>query len=464
MSAPDENVLRHLPSVDALLRSDDVAELIAVYGRDTVIGWIRNALDRLRAECTDESSQFDRNQWTQLAIERIRQLRDDEELLTLEPVINATGVVLHTNLGRAPLADRAIAAMQNAARNTNVEIDLATGDRRYRGHQLDHLWRELTGAEASLVVNNCAAATLLALQALAVGREVVVSRGQLIEIGGSYRLPDVFKMSGAILREVGTTNRTRLADYDNAIGDNTAALLRVHPSNFRVLGFTESVDIAELVNLAKRRSLLAIDDVGSGCLTDLQPFGLPKEPLVQDSIRAGVDVVVFSGDKLLGGPQCGVLLGKSAVIERVRKSPVARALRIDKLTLAALQATLEIHRHGNALEEIPTLAMLTAEFDVLRRRAEQLADLIRPKLGAAKLEVVESKSAVGGGSLPLAELPTFCLQLAVPGLSADQLAKRLRINRPHVVPRIESAAVCFDLRTICLAEHQSLATAIGNVI
>lgn len=455
LRSPDE-FLRCLPSVDAVLRETTVAALSGEFGREMVVDWVRRVLSDLREQRPTGSSDA-----PSLVLERIRRKADESRLLRLRPVINATGIVLHTNLGRAPLADAAIQAIVEASRNTNVEIDLANGKRSNRGRQVEELWRTLTGAEASFVVNNCAAATLLTLQAVAPAKEVVVSRGQLIEIGGSYRLPDVFRMSGAILREVGTTNRTRLSDYESAITENTTALLRVHPSNFRVVGFTESVGIQELTGLAHKRGLVAIDDVGSGALVDLTPFGLLDEPTVAESVRDGADLVLFSGDKLLGGPQCGVILGKAELVERLKKSPLARALRVDKLTLAALHATLSIYTRGKAFEEIPVLRMLTRPVEVIKTDAEQLAS----RLGSTVSATVESsQSYTGGGSLPTQSLPSHVVALRPTSINADELAKRLRIGTPSIVPRVERDAVLIDLRTVLEDQKSVLAEGINAAV
>jgi L-seryl-tRNA(Ser) seleniumtransferase len=447
--APDDPRPRP-PSVDALLRDPDSLQLIEEFGRPAVVGWIRDAVADVRASREPEADPRDE------VARRIASRAEETRLLHLRPVINATGIVLHTNLGRAPLADAAIQAIADASRNTNVEMDLGDGMRSQRGRQIEALFQTLTGAEACLVVNNCAAATLLTLQALAAGREVVVSRGQLIEIGGSYRLPDVFRVSGAILREVGTTNRTRITDYESAITDNTAALLRVHPSNFRVVGFGESVEIAAVVELARRRNLVAIDDVGSGALVDLAQFRL-AEPTIEESVKAGADLVLFSGDKLLGGPQCGVILGKKTLVERLQKSPLARALRVDKLTLAALQATLTIYARGKPLEEIPVLRMLTRTAESIKGEAEELAVKLPPHLQA---KVESSESHTGGGSLPMTPLPTFVISLQPKAMSMAEFARRLRVGSPSVVARIEHDAVMIDMRTVLEDQKEALIEAI----
>jgi L-seryl-tRNA(Ser) seleniumtransferase len=389
-----------------------------------------------------------------LVVQRVGATANVAAAQRMRKVINATGIVIHTNIGRAPLARAAIEAMAAAAACTNLEVDLSTGQRGRRGASVEMLCQQVTGGEAALVVNNCAAATLLTLETLAAGREVIISRGQLIEIGGSFRLPDVFRQAGVVLREVGTTNRTRLADYAAAIGPETAALLRVHPSNYRISGFSESVPIAELVKLGQSRQLPVIDDVGSGCLYDLARFGLPDEPIVGESLRAGADLVLFSGDKLLGGPQCGIVVGRSELVARLRSNPLARALRVDKLTLAALQATLEIHRAGRAFEENPVLRQLTLDAAEIRRRAEQLIERLRSRSSPNAFSIVEVSSASGGGALPEQSLPSWAI--AVNATSADDLAKQLRWGDPAVFGRVQDDRVLLDLRTVFPEDENTL--------
>jgi L-seryl-tRNA(Ser) seleniumtransferase len=341
------------------------------------------------------------------------------------------------------------------ATGTNLEVDLETGQRGRRGATVERLLQQLTGAEAALVVNNCAAATLLTLQTLAAGRNVVISRGQLIEIGGAFRLPDVFRQAGVKLVEVGTTNRTRLSDYASAIDDQTAALLRVHPSNYRISGFCESVAIGELAALGKERNLPAIDDVGSGCLYDLTRYGLPDEPIVSDSLRAGADLVLFSGDKLLGGPQCGIIAGHAEHVDRLRSNPLTRALRVDKLTFTALQATLEIHRAGRAFDDIPALQQLAITTDELRPRADSLLGRLTARSTTTDLFGLKTvASAAGGGSLPDQTLPSVAISITSP--NPTQLAARLRLGSPAVLPRIMDGEVLIDLRTVLADDDDEL--------
>lgn len=368
-------------------------------------------------------------------------------------VINATGVVVHTNLGRSLLAPEAIAAAAEAcARYSNLEFDLATGERGSRYSHVVDILRRLTGAEAALVVNNNAAAVLLTLETLAKGREVVVSRGQLVEIGGSFRIPEVMAKSGALLREVGATNRTHPRDYENAITENTAALLKVHTSNYRVIGFTKEVTLAELVAIGRPHGLPVIEDLGSGNLTDFTPYGLPSEPTVQQAVADGADIVTFSGDKVLGGPQAGIIVGKATLIEAIRKNPLNRAVRIDKMTLAALEATLRLYRDPEkARTRIPTLAMLTTSPEALAQKARRLAGILKKQLvGRYAIRVIPGASRVGGGAFPERDLPTTLVALtpAPEAPSAETLRQRLLAADPPMVGRIENDAFLLDPRTL----------------
>jgi L-seryl-tRNA(Ser) seleniumtransferase len=366
---------------------------------------------------------------------------------SLRPVINATGVVLHTNLGRAPLADAAVEALkQVAGRYSNLEYDLEGGERGKRDAHTDRLVANLVGAEAALVVNNNAAAVFLALNALADGGEVVVSRGELIEIGGSFRIPDICAKSGATLHEVGTTNRTRLADYASAVNERTRVLLRVHPSNFRMIGFTERPELAELAELAHRHNLLLMEDLGSGCLVDLAGQGLRDEPPVGESLKAGVDVVTFSGDKLLGGPQAGILAGRRDPLQRVRKNPLFRALRVDKLTIAALEATARLYLRQD-FDAIPALRMIRTPVEAIDARARRLAARLAT-LPDVRVELANGESVAGGGSTPGQSLPTTLVSLDPAHYSAEEMARRLHRNQPPVIARVEHDRLLLDLRTV----------------
>jgi L-seryl-tRNA(Ser) seleniumtransferase len=382
-------------------------------------------------------------------------------------VVNATGVIIHTNLGRSPLAAAAQEQLlQVAAHYSNLEYDLARGERGSRQEHLEGLLQELTGAQAALVVNNNAAAVLLALNTLARSREVIISRGQLVEIGGSFRLPEIMTVSGALLREVGTTNKTYLHDYERAITSETAVLLRVHPSNFRILGFTREVSLPELVALGRSYDLPVLEDLGSGCLLDLSRYGLEKEPTVQETLAAGADLVLFSGDKLLGGPQAGLALGSREVVARLRQNPLTRALRPDKLTLAALEATLRLYlEEPQAVAALPTLKMLTRPVAALARQARALARVMRRRWGPRlKVEVRPSEARVGGGALPQASLPSRALALELPPLAPHQLESRLRQAQPPVIARVEQGSLLLDLRTILPEDQSALLAALEGVL
>lgn len=474
MAETTQHRLQQLPSVNAILEHSAVRQMIAEQGREVVLGWVRDELDETRKRLRAGEIDGDRTALLDELVDRLGERAQHTEWTRLGHVVNATGVILHTGLGRAPLSQAAKNALADLAGAGNVEIDLQSGERRYRGHQLQPTWQALTGCEDSLVVNNNAAATLLTLQALCAGREVIISRGQLIEIGGSFRLPDIFELSGAKLREVGTTNRTRLSDYARAIGPETAAIMHVHPSNYRVIGFSQAVEIAHLVRLAHEHNLVAIDDIGSGSLIDVTRFALPPEPTFQDSIRDGAEVVLGSGDKLLGGPQAGIILGKQEFIQRIRKHPLARAVRVGKLTLAALSATLDSYLRGEAEREIPTVALLAASQDSLRQRAEAIKETVGQsdnrtigggedsviQAGPLRVEVRDDTAPVGGGSLPGAELPTAVLSLTHAELSPDELARKLRLGNIRLFCRIQQDAVIVDLRSVLPEEDSKISLAL----
>jgi L-seryl-tRNA(Ser) seleniumtransferase len=443
--------LRALPSVDEVLRELDGQETLP---RPRLVEAVRAVLEESRRAVLAAASaeELERIPVAAPALRgRIETRLEAVAAWHLDRVINATGVVLHTNLGRALLGGAALARLALiACHYSNLELDVRTKERGSRYSHVDGLLCRLTGAEASLVVNNNAAAVLLALESLARGREVVVSRGELIEIGGAFRVPDIMARSGARLVEVGTTNRTRLADYAAAIGPETALLLKVHPSNYRVVGFTESVTTRELAELGRTRGVPVMEDLGSGSFLDLRPYGLPHEPTAPETVAAGVDLVTFSGDKLLGGPQAGIVVGRKALVERLGKNPMNRALRIDKLTLAALEATLRAYEEpARALETIPTLRMLTEPEAAVRRRAQRclrgLPGAVRERLGA---RVVADRAQVGGGALPTVELPTAALALGSAGHPAEVLDARLRDGRPPIIGRIADDRLLLDCRTI----------------
>jgi L-seryl-tRNA(Ser) seleniumtransferase len=458
------NVLRNLPSVNDLLESPPLRRLRDTLSHGVVVGGVRSFLDNVRRDVQSAAHDVRLPDVGDLA-ERIAQWILRQEDSPLRPAVNATGVLLHTGLGRAPLADAAVDAIAAVAGGyATVEVDPASGERSQRTVAVQRLLQQLTGAEAALVVNNNAGATLLALAALAGGREVIVSRGQLIEIGGSYRLPDVMTASGCCLREVGTTNKTRVGDYQAAITDQTAALLRVHTSNYVIQGFAEQPSLAELVELARARSLPLIDDIGSGALIDFAEFGLTGEPIAMESIRAGADVVLFSGDKLVGGPQCGIVIGRKAHVERMQKHPLARALRVDKITLAALAATLRLYRDPEkARLEIPLLSLLATSVENLRNRAERLAPQMAAASAIADAEVLADHTFLGGGSVPTQQIPTVCIALTPAGRSVDDLHTALRTGRPCVFGRIQKDRLLLDLRSVLPSQDRMLVEAVEHV-
>ncbi|MBU4355073.1 MAG: L-seryl-tRNA(Sec) selenium transferase [Proteobacteria bacterium] len=462
------SLLRQLPQVDDLLRHPELAPAIGPLPRLLAAAVVRRVLATARQTINAEPPEGLPPRLDEPAL--LQDLR--EALLAaakprLRRVVNATGVVIHTNLGRSPLGEAALAQIQEvAAHYSTLEYDLARGARGSRHDHLEGVVQELTGAGGVLVVNNNAAAVLLALNTLAAGKEVVISRGQLVEIGGSFRLPEIMAASGAILREVGTTNKTYLKDFEKAITSETAVLLKVHPSNFRILGFTHEVTLAEMVDLGRRYGLKVVEDLGSGCLVDLSRYGLEREPTVQETLKAGADLVLFSGDKLLGGPQAGLVLGNKEVVGALRNNPMTRALRPDKMTLAALEATLRLYlEEPRALAEIPTLRMLTRPVAELDRAARALARRVRRRFGASlKVEVVESEGRAGGGALPQASLPSRALTLAVASLAPQELEARLRQAGTPVIGRVEHGVVWLDVRTLLPGDQAAIMAALEEVL
>ena len=436
------NPFRNLPAVNSVLNHPHVREQLEDVPRPQITALIRYVLSEMRDRLREAPGAGPEQALDAAAGQTVRMV-SRLKLRRLSSVINATGIVLHTNLGRAPLSDSSIARIVRTARATNVEIDLESGQRSRRGAHAEELLKELTGASGSLIVNNCAAATMLALQGIAAGKEVIISRGQLVEIGGGFRLPEVFEAAGVTLREIGTSNRTQVEDYARAISDRTGAILRVHRSNFRISGFVTEPSTAELAELARQSGLPLIDDLGSGCLTSLTPLEL-HEPDVASSLKSRADLVLFSGDKLLGGPQSGILIGDQDCIEQLRRHPVARTVRVCKLTLAALEATLENHLDGNALRTIPVLSMLSMPADEVRERCtailRELSDI------GLDLSVVQCKSEVGGGSLADQSISSFAVRIGVS--HPDKLVHLLRTGHARILGRIEEGAVLLDLRTV----------------
>jgi L-seryl-tRNA(Ser) seleniumtransferase len=458
-SADQTALLRNLPSVDELLMRPRVAALAGTIERGYAVATVREVLAQVRREII---SGHGAGGVTAEALEARVVAKVEEELApSLRTVINASGVILHTNLGRAPLTPAAIEEMRQAATQySNLEYDLSAGARGKRDVHLSRLIERMTSAEAAIVVNNCAAAVLVTLAALARGGEVIVSRGELIEIGDGFRIPEIMEQSGAVLREVGTTNRTRVADYENAINEKTRALLRVHPSNFTVTGFTEKPEVAELVALGERRAVPVIEDLGSGCLVDLSDFGI-KEPTARESIEAGFSLVLFSGDKLLGGPQGGIIAGRKELVVKVRRHPLFRALRVDKLTIAAMEATLRAYLRA-AWKEIPSQAMIRATVGEIAERAKKFGALVQ--VGAnAKIEMADGHSLIGGGSTPAQSLATKVLRVSSKVYSAAELETRLRSGEGGGVPviaRIEEDHLLIDLRTVFPEQEPAMAAAL----
>jgi L-seryl-tRNA(Ser) seleniumtransferase len=441
--------LRDLPSIDTLLRACE--DLQAQYGHALTVNALRRVVDGARQTALDGGVIPAET----ILVAETAALLARESRPTLRPVINATGVIIHTNLGRAPLSDEALDAMRAVGGGySTLEYDLEPGQRGKRDRHIERILTAVTGAEAGMVVNNNASGVLLALTALAQGREAIVSRGQLVEIGGSFRVPDVMQQSGAVMVEVGTTNRTHRHDYECAITENTAAIVRAHASNFKVIGFTESVPLRDLADLAHARGLILLDDIGSGTLIDTTQFGLAYEPMVQDSLGDGADLVMFSGDKLLGGPQAGIIVGRADLIEILKRHPLARAIRADKLCLSALAATLDHYRKGEALDKIPVWRLISLSLDTIRARAESWA-------AAAGGDVVESESTVGGGSLPGETLPTWALSPRVDQPNAA--AARLRQHDPPVIARVAQDRLLLDPRTVLPGQENDVIAALKEL-
>jgi L-seryl-tRNA(Ser) seleniumtransferase len=459
-SADQTALLRRLPSVDDLLLRPRLLTLCRTVERGYAVETVREVLAEVRREISSGEVADGGAIVAEELERRIVGAVEMELAPSLRPVINASGVILHTNLGRAPLTPAAVAELERSATQySNLEYDLSRGARGKRDVHLSRLIQRSTGAEAAIVVNNCAAAVLVTLAALARGGEVIVSRGELIEIGDGFRIPEIMEQSGAVLREVGTTNRTRIADYENAIGERTGVLLRVHPSNFTVSGFTEKPDVAELIALGKRRGLAVVEDLGSGCLVDLSAAGI-HEPTARESVEAGFSLVLFSGDKLLGGPQAGIIAGKKELVAKVRRHPLFRALRVDKLTIAALEATLRAYLRAD-WEKIPTLRMIHFTFEEIEKRATTFAGALRRQVDPCinQIETADGLSLVGGGSTPAQSLPTKLLRLGSTRYSAADLEARLR-KAPAGIPviaRIEGDRLLVDLRTVFPEQEGALA-------
>ncbi len=463
--------LRQIPSLDALLRRPEGESLTAKYGRDAVVKSGRAVLEEVREEIVAagarDAAGGSADPSADAILGRIRERLEQRFAPSLTAAVNATGVIMHSGLGRAVLSEEAVEALRTTGRGySTLALDPDTGRRVSRDRHIEGLLRELTGAEAATTANNNAAATVLILNTLARGREVIVSRGQLVEIGGSFRMPDVMTTSGAVLREVGTTNKTHLRDYEAALGPETGAILRVHHSNYKIVGFAEEPGIEELAALGRKHGVPVVDDLGSGALVDLAGYGLPTEPMVAASVAAGADVVCFSGDKLIGGPQSGIIVGRAEQVQKIRKNPLARAFRCGKLTLAALEATLKIFLDPEKLPaRHPVYRMLAWSPEDLARRAKKLAAALGKALPAGvRVSVEDGRSQVGSGAVPAETIPTKVLAVSSPGLAADEFARRLRRHVPPVYARIAQDAVLFDLRTIQPDEDAAVGRAIAEIL
>ncbi len=460
-----QRLLASLPSVDEILKSEKGLKWQETFPRRYVLRAIREIIEEKRqAILRDELKEISQEAMLPEIQRRIERLSS----FSLKPVINATGVVIHTNLGRSVLSEEIMENVRKVACGySNLEYDLEKGVRGKRYSHIQRLLNEITGAESSLIVNNNAAAVFVCLSALAKGKEVIVSRGELVEIGGSFRVPDVMSSSGAILREVGTTNKTHLHDYENAINENTAMLLKVHQSNFRTIGFTKQVLVDELVALGKRHNIPVMFDLGSGCLIDLRPYGIHIEPTVQEIVKSGCDVVTFSGDKLLGGPQGGVIVGRSELIEKIARNPLMRAVRIDKLTLSAFESVLMSYLdEERAKKDVPTLRMLLQDINEIKKRAKRIANRLRKEIKGdiADIEVMADSSQSGGGALPEIELMTFVVAIKPKRLSVNRLEERLRFQNPPIIARIKEDALIIDARTVSDSDVEVLAKGVSGTL
>ncbi len=467
MNNKHQSLLRELPAVDRLMRESSLVELQQRFPRAVILQAVQEVISTYRNKITlAEENGIDELPGLSLSVlaREAAQLAEEYAGLNLRALINATGVIIHTNLGRAPLAPSAVKALSAIARNyNNLELSLKSGRRGSRQEHLEELICTLSGGEAAVVVNNNAAAVFLALNSTAMGREVVVSRGQLVEIGGSFRIPDIMTASGAKMVEVGTTNKTYLRDYESVIGEDTAVFLKVHTSNYHMIGFTAEVNTADLAVLAHKHNLVMIEDLGSGVFLDLEKYHLPPEPRVQDSIAAGADLVTFSGDKMLGGPQAGIIVGRKDLVVSIRTNQLARTLRIDKFAVTALEATLKLYLdEEEAISEIPVWRMLTAKPELIRQRAEKLADRLNDLFGGNTVTVEPGISKVGGGALPTAELQTH-LVVFKPDPERekpDKLVEKLRSGDPPVILRLQHESLLFDPRTIFEDQEEMLIDAI----
>ncbi|MEW6417735.1 MAG: L-seryl-tRNA(Sec) selenium transferase [Nitrospirota bacterium] len=442
-----QRLLSNLPSVDEILKSKQGMEWLSTYPRRYVLQAIRETIDSRRKEIIKG---FPVDLSEEVMIAGIENIIEKLSLYSLRPLINATGVVIHTNLGRSILSERAIENIRRVSANySNLEYDIEEGKRGKRYTHIKRILREVTGAEDALIVNNNAAAVMLCLSTLAKNKEVIVSRGELVEIGGSFRMPDVMAASGAVLREVGTTNKTHLYDYENAINEDTSLILKVHRSNYKIIGFADEVSMEDLVSLGIRHQIPVMFDLGSGCLIDLKPFGIYSEPVVKDIVKTGVDITTFSGDKLLGGPQGGVIVGRREYIEKIQKNPMTRAMRIDKLTLSGFEATLmEYINEEKAIENIPTLKLLLQKPEEIGDRANKIAKRLKKEIKDVYINVMADSSRAGGGALPEVDLTTYVVSIKSDKVSVKEIEERLRKGTPPIIARIKEDSLIIDARTV----------------
>lgn len=462
-----QSLLKMLPGVDYVLELSKGEPFFETIPKSVLINAVRSVIEDLRTAILADSQDITEKSLSDtLILEKVKEKVKNAMTLNLLRTVNATGVVVHTNLGRSLLSAEAIENLQViAGRYSNLEFDLSIGKRGSRYSSVEDILCEISGAESAMVVNNNAGAVLLCLETIAKGRKVIISRGELVEIGGSFRIPDVMAKSGGILKEVGTTNRTHFKDYESAIENDTGLLLKVHTSNYCVVGFTADVSLRELVVLGKKYDISVMEDLGSGTLIDFSKYGLIKEPTVQESVATGADIVTFSGDKLLGGPQAGIIVGKKDILEKIKKNPITRALRIDKLTLAALESTLRLYRdEEKAIESIPTLKMLTLPFDCIEKRAKQLGKMLENIDDRMQIKLINRSSRAGGGSLPLLELPSKCVGIKIEGVSVNTIEKSMRKNIPPIIGRIEEDTFIMDLRTVQDDELPIIKTAFLKIL
>jgi len=463
------NSFRKIPSVDEILRQRQIEPLIELYNRRLVVETIRKAIDELRKELSTTAEEVEKDQLLERIMEKVRKMVSQATSGTLRKVINGTGVVLHTNLGRAPLGQRAMQYMNDMAVNyNNLEMNLEKGERGSRYWHVEELLIQLTGAEAALIVNNNAAAVLLGLTTMAKDREVIVSRGQLVEIGGGFRVPEVMKLSGAKLVEVGTTNRTYIADFSKAITAETALLFSAHTSNYKIVGFSEEVKLEDLVKLGKETGIPVMQDLGSGILYKLEEWGLEEEPTVQECVATGADIITFSGDKLLGGPQAGLILGKKEYIQKMKKNQLLRALRVDKLTIAALEGTLIEYLAGKPEQGIPVIHMLTCSRDKLKGKAERLYNLLSSRMSFLKkiddIVEVEVEDMVGGGAYPTYKIPGYGIEIKFKGIQLETVAKRLRLTNPALLTRRQEDKMLISVRTLLQGDEEKIADLLVQVL